>query len=470
MRIFLLVLFVCMIYGSRAQEKTDSLAALIAGYYNSNAYNKLYQLGGKTFREQLTEAGFIQTGQKLFSSLGKMQSWQFETYRGKVAKYKAIFANATLSMFISTDDDNKLETFLLRPYEPEVIDPSRNLIFNNPRLSALDKKVDTLVRSFMARNNTVGCVLGVLRNGNMYTYGYGETKKGNGRIPDKSTLFEIGSISKTFTATLAAYLSQQNIIRLDQPVNKYLPDSIPALVYNGKPVTLISLSNHTSGLPRLPADLFAGANQANPYRHYDVQHLMHYLKSFKPVREPGMVYEYSNLGAGLLGTILERASGKSYGQLLKQYITEPLQMTDTRLQLSKKDSAVFAQGYNNEIKPVDSWEFLSLAAAGGIRSNIADMLQYARAQVDKSNGPLQQAIRQTHMTTFQKDAIEIGMGWHYSLLNGNKYLAHTGQTGGFASVMVFNTDTRNAVIILTNTASGPFDVAAGLISWMDGNQ
>ncbi len=178
---------------------------------------------------------------------------------------------------------------------------------------------------------------------------------------------------------MLAYFAQQEIVKLDDPVNKYLPDSIPELSYNGKKVTLASLSNHSSGLPRLPGNMFEGADMMNPYKNYDEQKLFRFLKNFKLQREPGAQYDYSNLAVGLLGTILERVSGKSYEQLVKEIITEPLEMSNTRLTLTESGKQNFAQAYNRD-RAVNSWEFQALAAAGGIRSCVRDMLLYAKAQ------------------------------------------------------------------------------------------
>lgn len=330
----------------------------------------------------------------------------------------------------------------------------------------LDVKVDSVAKTFMARNNTASIAIGVLQNGKKQVFGYGETKRGNKIAPDGRTLYEIGSISKTFTGILLAYFVEQKKLRLDDPINKYLPDSIPGISYNGKPVTIASLSNHSSGLPRLPSNLFDEADMQNPYKHYDDQRLFRFLKNYKTTRENGAQYEYSNLAVGLLGVILERISGKTYEQLLKEIICQPLSMKNTGITLTKPDSSVFAQGYRGEA-PIHSWEFISLVGAGGIRSSVNDMLLYAAAQLDGGNSPLDKAIALSHQPTWEKNGTRVALGWHIISRDGKSYLFHNGQTGGYYTVLLVNPETKNAVVMLTNALVDPMMPAVELISWMD---
>jgi len=336
------------------------------------------------------------------------------------------------------------------------------------RDAAINRKTDSVAKKFMARNNSVGIAIGILSDGNFYTYGYGETKKGSNKAPDGRTLFEIGSITKTFTGILLAYFVEQKKLSLDDPINKYLPDSIPAIAFNGKPVTLASLSNHSSGLPRLPGNFWDGADMQNPYKHYDNQKLFQYLKNFQPVREPGAQYEYSNLAVGLLGVILERVSGKSYEQLCREIIWQPLKMNSTRITLVKSDSALVATGHNAQADPNHSWEFISLAAAGAIRSSVNDLLNYARGQFGGSGDlTLHKAIALSHQQTWTRNQTRVALGWHLISNNGQSYIFHNGQTGGYYTVLLINKETSNAVVMLTNGLVDPMGTAQELMTWLD---
>lgn len=450
------------------QHRTDSVTKLIQQYYNTRDIPALYALAGVKFKQTISEEKFRETTQSLYLQIGHFNSYTRVSSKDRVAEYKAVF-DIPMVLLISLDDSSKLDAYYLRPGEADTAPEKARLLSSNPNTTALDERVDSAVKLFFLKPNTVGMVLGVLKDNSTHVYGYGETERGNGKIPNGNTLFEIGSISKTFTATLLADLVVKKKISLDAPVNKYLPDSIPSLQYNGIPVTIRSLSNHSSGLPRLPLNLYAVYEPGNPYKHYDNARLYSFLTRFKPTREPGKQYEYSNLAVGLLGVVLERVSGKPYEQLLQQNICKPLGMKNTRLSLLAADSSTFATGHNVQGKPTSSWEFKSLAAAGGIRSSVNDMLLFAKSLVNDENSPLSKAMTLTRQQTFEYGRSKVALGWHIFVVNGKRYYSHNGQTGGYFSSMVFDPQNNTAIVILTNSSVDPGTIPFSLISSLDQN-
>lgn len=338
---------------------------------------------------------------------------------------------------------------------------------DNPLTSDLDKKVDSATRLYLVGNNISNLAIGILHADKAITYGYARVDSNNLSIPSSKSLFEIGSITKTFTATLLAEFILKGNVKADDPVNLYLPDSIPALQYNGKAITLKHLVNHTAGLPRLPINIFLNANSSDPYSSYTNEKLFYWLKSFQLNKEPGKVYEYSNLGVGLLGVILERIAGKSFESLLLDNICKPLKMKYT---MQHNVTGGLVQGFDASGKRAEPWSFQALTAAGGIRSCITDMLLYAKAQVNKNRYLLSEAIQLTHQTTFKNGDTEVAMGWHAFSIHQNEYLAHEGQTGGYNSIMIFNTNTGNAVVILVNSAVSAGKLGIQIINWLDNKQ
>jgi CubicO group peptidase (beta-lactamase class C family) len=469
---FYLLILLLSFSGASAQtslrQKADAYASRVVSLYNRSAFDSLYHLGGSLFKKRWPyEMYFRGRMHDQHSVYGQIVSYTFRQIADSTVYYVASFKNAKMDLGITVNREGQLEDFFLAvaaeiPAQSEAVAPQEK----RTNIAALDRKTDSLSKTFLSNNKAASIAVGVLTNGNLHSYGYGETVIGNKTAPTKFTLYEIGSISKTFTGILLAYFAQQEIVKLDDPVNKYLPDSIPELSYNGKKVTLASLSNHSSGLPRLPGNMFEGADMMNPYKNYDEQKLFRFLKNFKLQREPGAQYDYSNLAVGLLGTILERVSGKSYEQLVKEIITEPLEMSNTRLTLTESGKQNFAQAYNRD-RAVNSWEFQALAAAGGIRSCVRDMLLYAKAQLDGGNTPLAKAIALSHQLTFEKDGKRVGLGWHFVTSKGKKYVFHNGQTGGYCSALVVNPETKNAVVMLTNSTTDPMGTAMELINWLD---
>ena len=467
------ILFLFIVSSAVSQEdwkkKTDSVTKLVQQWYNKKDYAAIYSVAGENFKKELDEKTFVQTMEGLRTQLGNLNNIQYNSSTQKINNYKASFAYSEMKLLVSLDAKEKLEVLLLQQADLPVKQKTEAVATNNPLKTLLDKKVDSLVSQYMRNENTVGLVLGVLKDGKTYVYGYGETEKGKKQLPDQHTIFEIGSISKTFTATLLAYFIEQGKVKAEDPINKYLPDSINSLEKNGKNVTLQSLSNHSSGLPRLPGNLFQYADLSNPYAHYNNKRLFIFLKDYQLTREPGAQYEYSNLAVGLLGVILERASGKSYEQLLNEIIFQPLGMQESMVTIRKGDSSRFAQGYNPKAEPAHSWEFTSLTAAGGIRSTVNDMLLYAKGQVGGAKVPLQNAIELTHQPTFAYGQTKVGLGWHFNESGEYKYSGHSGQTGGYCSSMMVDRKNKIAVVILTNASVEASQVSLRLINWLEKN-
>ena len=336
--------------------------------------------------------------------------------------------------------------------------PDTALVLNssNPLQTVLDKKIDAEIRRAFKLKKLVGISIGILNNGQSTFYGYGETTKGNGHLPDEHTIFEIGSITKTFTGTLLACAVTDEKLSLNDPVNKYFPDSIPSLEYQGTPVTLVTLSNHTSGLPRMPSNL-RSSDEAIAFTNYDNSDLYSFYKSFKLSRKPGEKLEYSNLAVGTLGVILERVYKTTYDSLVVKLICDPLNMSDTRLTIPAGDSLRFAQGYSFDGKAVSAWNLKAFAGAGGIRSTAADMLKYAHANMGDAPSTLNKAIQLTHTITSHVHGNGIGLGWAVYKTHHRDVFAHNGETGGFQSFLIIDPGTKIAVVVLSNKATDDDD-------------
>lgn len=451
------------------QQKIDSVCQLVKQYFNEKNATKIYELTGEAFQKQLTPEAFKNIADNNLFPLGEMKSTEFENHADGISKYKAAFASMNLALFISLDKNDKIETFLFKPYTDEAARKNYKAPTTNPLITSLDKEVDSAVQPYISLQATVGLSIGILKDGKIIFYGYGETARGNKQIPDEHTIFEIGSLSKTFTSILLADAVNAGKVKLDDPVNKYLPDSIPFLQYEGIPVTLKTLANHSSGIPRMPSN-FHSSDFMNPYTDYDQHDIFSFYKNFKPVRKPGEKYEYSNLAVGTLGVILERVNHEKYETLFINTICKPLHMNETREFLLKDDSAKFAKGYNEEGAFNSQWDFKSLAAAGGIRSTSADLLKYAKANLSEAPQKLNKDIQLTHAVTFTDGATKVGLAWHYMKPGNDEVIFHNGETGGYHSYLAVNLEKKFAVVILSNCAKGTEAVGGAIIKWMETNK
>ncbi len=447
------------------QAKIDSVKNLVETAFNEKNPIKLYELTGEDFRKQISETQIKQVSTMLYNQLGNWKSSEFQKLTNGVVLYKANFEKSNQNFFLSLDKNNKVSTLLFQPFKGDAPKKDYQVASNNKMASPFDLKVDSLVRPYIQLKHTAGLYIAFIKDGKVETYSYGETKKGEKQLPDANkTLFEIGSISKTFTAILLANEVTKGKMSLEDPINKYLPDSIPNLTFKDVPITLKTLSNHTSGFPRLPMNLFQKGDDANnPYQNYDEKRMFTYLKNFKSYREVGGNYEYSNFAVGLLGSILAQQNHTTYEQLLTDKICKPLKLKDTKITLESTDNQNFAQGYNETGKAASAWDLNTLACAGGIRSTAADMAKYVEANMSKSPKQLQEAIDLTQKTTFTQGQNTVCLGWHITAGKTHTIIQHSGGTGGFRSFVGFDKERQMGVVVLSNSAEEVAMIGFGLL-------
>lgn len=279
-------------------------------------------------------------------------------------------------------------------------------------------------------------------------------KLADGRAPDGRTVFEIGSVTKTFTALLLAREVEAKGLSLDTPVATLLPDfRIPER--NGKPITLGLLAEQFSGLPRLPGNL-QPADLGNPYADYGRDRLKAFLAGYRLPRDPGAAYEYSNLGFGLLGDALAQHAKLSWGELLQRDVLAPLDMHSTGTVLTPALRARLAPGHDEQGQPAKHWTFDALGGAGALLSDGDDMRRYLQANMGELKTPLAAAMQLAHAP--RRDIGEgdrIGLAWMTHHTPHGDVIWHNGETGGYSSFIGFAADGRRGVVILTNATGAP---------------
>ncbi|MGB8634935.1 MAG: serine hydrolase [Rhodanobacteraceae bacterium] len=319
----------------------------------------------------------------------------------------------------------------------------------------LPERVETNLQSRIKANEYPAVVMAVVDCKRSHIYAFGTLA--DGQQPDAGTVFEIGSVTKTFTATLLAQAVQAGELKLETPVAELLPD-VTFHAHQNKPISLGSLATQHSGLPRLPGNL-APANTADPYADYGADQLRHFLAGYTPAHEPGSHYEYSNLGVGLLGYALARRSGMTYPQLLEQRIFRPLGMRMTGVDMSDAMKQHLAVGHDHGGQPVGNWHFQALAGAGAILSTGHDMLRYLQANMGTLNTPLHAAMSMAQEPREKVSADErIGLIWMTRHFSSADVVWHNGMTGGYASFIGFTADHRKGVVILTNVQKSVDDL------------
>jgi len=313
-------------------------------------------------------------------------------------------------------------------------------------------RIATAAQQFVDAGTYPAMVVVMVDDGRTQIAGFG--KLPDGRAPDADTVFEIGSITKTFTATALAHEVQTPPLTLDTPVAELLPGfHVPSR--DGKPITLGLLAEQFSGLPRLPGNL-QPKDLDNPYADYDKTRLKNFLAGYTLPRDPGASYEYSNLGFGLLGEALAEHAHLSYGALLHRDVLGPLGTSSTDTHLTPAMRAHLAPGHDEAGKPAANWSLNVLAGAGAVLSDGHDMLRYLQANMGLTRTPLDNAMRLAHQPRRDIGGNDrIGLAWMTRHTAAGDVLWHNGETGGYASFIGFTADGRHGVVILANGVGAP---------------
>ncbi|MEV7021987.1 serine hydrolase domain-containing protein [Kitasatospora sp. NPDC093558] len=271
------------------------------------------------------------------------------------------------------------------------------------------------------------------------------------------TVFELGSVTKTFTALLLATMAARGELSLDDPVEAHLPRSWrPLAVRSGGPIRLLHLATHTSGLHRLPPGLLAGAVPAwysNPYAAFGEQQLRKAVARTSLRTRPGSRYGYSNYGVALLGRLLAETGGAPYAELLVERIGRPLGLPTVTCAPDSPDRAI-GHRHGRALPP---WNMPGLPGAGALRASGADVLRFLRAHVGTSDGELDgesgAALREVQLPRLRLPVSgdEVCLVWKHRRAGSRDLFFHSGATRGFTAFAGFSPQTETAVAALANT-------------------
>jgi CubicO group peptidase (beta-lactamase class C family) len=319
-------------------------------------------------------------------------------------------------------------------------------------LGAVSEIQSLLVNRVDEGRKVVGIVVGTIGPNERSVIPYGTMAKDRPDMVNGDTVFEIGSITKVFTAVILADMVVHGEVKLDTPVAQLLPPTVKVPRRNGKQITLLDLAMHVSGLPRMPPN-YKPADLENPFVGFDTTQLYTFLSSYTLTRDIGAQYEYSNLGVGLLAHALSRKTGMTYSELLRIRILDPLGMTSTSIALTADQKRRLASPYDGALFPARNWDFDALAGAGALRSTANDLLKFLAANLELTKTPLDPALRLMHTVKHSTDApdMDIMMGWHVWRRYGVRIVWHNGVTGGYWSFIGFDPLKKVGAVVLSNT-------------------
>ena len=328
-----------------------------------------------------------------------------------------------------------------------------------PEYESLEEEIRAIVEPRVR----VGAMVGVIdRSQQEHVFSFGTRSVEDGTPPDSNTVFDIGSITKTFTATLLADMMERGIIT-DDTVSHHLPAGLVTMPSgDSTEITFGHLVTHMSGLPRTPHQSGSpyprppGYDSQDPYAAYTSAHVYDYLTNYCVLEfEPGTYWGYSNTGMGLLGHILGLIDGTSYENVLKRTIFDVLGMEWSSLFLTREQLYNLADGHNRYLNIVPFYTANDIfQGCGMIKSTLSDLFKYLKANLGLTETPLGDAMEKAHQRTpgiYTGSMGYIGMAWYILTLDdGQEVTYHGGDTNGHSSYLGFNKSESTGVIVLLN--------------------
>jgi serine-type D-Ala-D-Ala carboxypeptidase/endopeptidase len=312
---------------------------------------------------------------------------------------------------------------------------------------------DALKSGALAPGTSGGVSIGVVEHGVRRVFSYGAAKT--------DSIFEIGSVTKTFTGLMLAQMVAQGKAKLDEPVRELLPPGTVAKP-EGLEITLLDLAARRSGLRWFPANLYS-ADANNPYADYTPAKLYAFIGRHGVAKRSDAPIRNSELAFGLLGQALADRAGESYSALLKDEIAGPLGLMDTTISLSTEQQKRLIPGHDADHRPALAWDFDAFAGVGAIRSTAGDMLTYLEANLHPESikpaagfptaATLPAALIKSHEIEAEvSPGTHIALAWLYETETGN--YRYNGATGGYSAYVLFNPKGDFAAVVLLNTAPG----------------
>ncbi|MEV8022222.1 serine hydrolase domain-containing protein [Streptomyces sp. NPDC086554] len=271
--------------------------------------------------------------------------------------------------------------------------------------------------------------------------------------PRHALRYELGSVSKTFTVLLLAELARAGVLALDDPLAAHLPDLPPLPHPHSRQITLRHLATHTSGLPRIPTDLVAGAllrPYDDGYAAYDTERLLRTFARTRPRYQPGTRWRYSNFGLALLGPAMSHAAGAGYPALLRNHVLHPLGLAETTL--GPGATGTDAVGHRtNGVTPVGSTAMGAFVAAGAVRSTPGDLLSYLEAHLAPEHTPLSGPLHDVQIPLLRRGwrhRHTHTLTWYHHPAPRGPLIFHVGATLGQQAFLGYHPATHTGLVAL----------------------
>ena len=313
------------------------------------------------------------------------------------------------------------------------------------------------------QHKSVGMVVGITSPAGRRIVVYGAPAKGAGQL-NGDTVFEIGSVTKIFTALLLADMVEHGEVALGDSVTRYLPPGSALPERNGRSITLLDLATQTSGLPFFPPEVPLNDVPAAQklLAGYDRDRLYRFLSQYQLPDDIGSKWQYSNVGFAVLGDALAHRAGTDYETLLRKRITAPLGMSSTTISLSAALRARTASGHDAHLQPAAEVNMPAFLPAGCLHSTANDLLTFLEAFLGLKKTELQPAMQRMISVRRPGPGFQQALGWWVvSLGSGDDgFIFHGGQTPGFSSAIAYDPKSKTGIVVLSNDTEND-----GGLSW-----
>jgi D-alanyl-D-alanine-carboxypeptidase/D-alanyl-D-alanine-endopeptidase len=342
--------------------------------------------------------------------------------------------------------------------------PSANNLPDEPEIhNLLTARIDALG----GQKGGAGIVVGIISPDGQRIISAGRRSVDDSRPLDGDTVFEIGSVTKAFTALLLAEMAEKHELALNDPVAKYLPPTFKVPERNGETISLLDLVTHTSGLPFMPNE--SSIESDSEPQKYSAADLRRLMATCELRNDIGKKWDYSNIGYWLLSEALADRAGVDYETLVERRIIAPLGLTNTAFAISPNMKANLAVGHNAVLQPSPPISTLPIysimPAAGGLYSTATDLLKLLAVAMDYQPSPLTSAMHLTWTTRrpMSSDRSEHALGWTVIREHHDELIAHDGGTFGYASSIAWDPVRRLGVVVLSNQVASVGDIARHLL-------
>jgi CubicO group peptidase (beta-lactamase class C family) len=452
------------LYAATGQAQTPSFSSYkqfndtLIAQYNRNAFAASEEYGSAALR-QLEPAGSMakylaglkaQTGRIVATVAGQEQGkrHQFE-WRGEKQNLRVTLVSSRPGVL----DDYTISDFIAQPNAH-----ATPALTDNRLQTPLDAAVHRAATLYMQHPDAAGLSIGIYQQGKLSFYNYGEVEKGSGRLPTATTFYDMGSVSKTFVGTLLAQAVLDKKLQLNDDIRQYLPGQYPNLAYEGHPVRVLDLANHTSGMPSVPR-VYSPAlkerigkmslvERTAYFNQFSADSLLHNMHAFQLATQPGTTYRYNGTAMLVLQLILERVYQQPYEQLVTKFVQKRFGMTDTKRVLSTAEHQRYATGYDSRQQPQQHPNYTGYWGGPNLSSTATDLMKYAVANLTEREA----AVRLAHQrTSSPESAVGMGLGWMLDTDgNGRQRIWHNGQSIGFNTRFVLYPEQNLGIVLLVN--------------------